>query len=614
MATDFKNILDLGGLRTNLPADKIADRNASECRNMDFSILGQMQTRKGKRIFGDETTGIGQITRGYLYKKNFGTLKRIHIRVKDDESNTIVQWFNPSNDDNTDGKWETLLGGQTTGKVFGFAPFNQSDKNELWFCNGSNNMTKWDGCTGLVDSVTNNTIVIKETIASEGFDTSSGDIMVDGTEYAYTGTSGSTFTGVTPDPTTQNPAENSGVAQSPDDSTYSGHPKGNILLTAGARLWVAGLEDKPSTLYYSKVADATNFSAATNPDDAGIEDFPDGGGPITLLDSKDNQKIIVHKEDGLAIFRLEYTATAKIPYLDTITLADDTGATNQKAGAGLNRTAYFVTEVEGLKSLARAAEGTDIVMSSMSDVILPTVRDFDFDDASAIYWPYKRVIKVACKSNSDQLHNDRVISYYLQMGNEGIEVIDISIDDDFVGDWTISGNNLYAHSSVTPNTYLYEAQYSDDGASIEHVWQSKEFTFGEPAKGKEFNTVYLEGGIRAHTKIKVSVLYGILGNDDQNDKTISWDDDFVSEQEVSALGYDVIGSVSLGASSADIQDSRIFGVPIHVDVNKSTRYKIKVETIYDSETTNESYWFISNLATNPTLKNIDYNKMINTNV
>lgn len=612
---DYKYINELGGLMTDSPEDKIPDRNASDIANIDLSIKGLVQTAKGKRLFGNQLTEIGSLTSGYFHKKAFGTVSRVLLRVRDNGTNSILEWFNVSNVSNSaDGEWETIFASLTTGAVMGFTPFNNTNVNALVFCNAVDDYYVWNSATTLVSSVTANTIVTTGpvSLANEGF-TATGSIIIDGAEYAYTGLSGSTFTGVTPDPTTQDPSANTGIVQKP--TAYASNPKGNIFITASARVWMAGVSQRGSTLYYSKVGDPNDFVAGTNADDAGIEDFPDSGGSITLLDARENSKIIVHKEDGILIFRLDYTATAKVPYLETITLAEDSGASYLKAGAGLNQTTYFVAGQEGLKSIQRAIEGADLNLDSESDIILPTLRNYDFSTAAAVYYPYKRAIYVACKKSSSSNYNDKIITYYIRKTLGGGRVIDISIDDGFVNDWAVDGKSLYAFSSVDQNCYLMFDTYSDRGVGIEHKWVSKEFTYGDPARTKEFDKVYIDGFIRHSTKIKISVLYGILGQDDQKDFILTWDNtDYVSAQKISALGSDVLGTVSVGASSVEIEDSYVFSVPVHVDVSRSSRYKIKIATYYDEKTLAESYWAVSSIGTNPRLGEIEYNKVQNTNI
>lgn len=609
---DFKHILDLGGLITNIPEDKIPIRNASDVKNIDFSQPGLIQTSGGYEDFANDINAAGEGLRGYLYKKNYGTLKRILLRVRDDGSNSHLEWLNPDNPDTADGKWETLVANLTQGAVMGFTPFNNTNKNQLIFCNAVENYSTWNGATATVTSVTPNTIVTNEDLASEGFD-SSGSILVDGTEYAYTGISGNTFTGVTPDPTIQNPSAGTGIAQKPDTTSYSTLPKGNILLTASARVWVAGVADRESTLYYSKTGNATDFTVGSTPDDAGIEDFPDGGGAITLLESKDNRKIVIHKEDGILVFELDYTDTAKIPKLETLTLADDSGAANQKAGAGLNNISFFTTHTEGIKRLQRAIEDSNLNLESVTDVILPTIENYDFSDAAAVYYPNKRAIFVACKSSSDKSGNDTMIAYYIRRGLDGNFIGDLSIFDSIhAADFILDRGNLYFVSSVDQNVYKMFSRKSARGVGVQHSYTTKAMTFNEPGIQKKFDTVYVEGLITDRTKIKISVIYGLLGSETVKEKVIEWNNSkYVSSRKISALGTEVLGTVSLGASSDDIKDSYPFSVPIGVNPKYSDRFKIKIETYYDNETAEDVYWAVSSIGFNvESLAVVDNNKKI----
>ena len=114
MAQDFKNLQDMGGLFTASPEDKIPDRNASDIGNIDFSVDGLAQTAIGYSVFANSEAGAGIGVRGFIFKKNFGTVDRILLRVRDDGSNTILEWLNASNPDTSDGKWEMLIDDLTT--------------------------------------------------------------------------------------------------------------------------------------------------------------------------------------------------------------------------------------------------------------------------------------------------------------------------------------------------------------------------------------------------------------------------------------------------------------------------------------------------------------------
>lgn len=74
-------------------------------------------------------------------------------------------------------------------------------KDFLVFVRGDDNLFRWDGGIGVIASTTVNTIVLTATVASQGFNTTSGSVLINGTTYTYTGSSGSTLTGVGTDPT-----------------------------------------------------------------------------------------------------------------------------------------------------------------------------------------------------------------------------------------------------------------------------------------------------------------------------------------------------------------------------------------------------------------------------
>ena len=246
----------------------------------------------------------------------------------------------------------------------------------------------------------------------------------------------------------------------------------------------------------------------------------------------------------------------------------------------------------------------------MTDIILPTIKNFDLDDAACIYFPSKRAIYISCKSSSDEAANNKQIVFYINSGGDENVVGDISIDDINVRDYIVDADKLYFLSSVNQNTYEMFTRNSADGEKLSHKIVTKEFTFNEPARGKEFNTLYIEGFIAEKTKMKVTILYGILGSSGEKSHTISQTDDFVNTTKVSALGDAILGDLSLGKSQAAISDSFPFSVPLHFDISKATRYKIRVETVFDDpdDYDTESFWAVSNISTNPALGTIMKNK------
>lgn len=616
MSVQFQTLTDLGGLITNIPEDKIPDRNASDISDIDLSVYGFVQTRNGHDLFANQITEAGSCLRSFPFKKNYGTLRTIIMRQRDNGATAILEWLNPDNSATGDGKWETLVSGLTTGAVMGFAIANGDEGNKvnrLVFCNAIENVSTWNGATSLFVSDTANSITVSN-IPLEGF-TATGSLILNGVEYAYTGISTNTFTGVTPDPTATTNTAGDGVAQAADTSSLSSLAKGNILCTSQGKLFLSGELQNESKVHYSQTGNVTDFSVGSGGLGAGgTFDVIEKGGRITYMEPKGNNSVIIHKDDVIVAYSRTTDGTNAIETFETLAYSDDSGATNLKAGSILNNDSYFCTGREGLKQLSKSINDASLNINSITDVIIPSIQDYDFSDASVIFYPRKRAIYIACKSSSSVSANDKVITYYVKRGANGNYIGDLSIDNLSVADWFIYDRNLYFVSSLDQNSYSMYSRRSARGVGINHKWVSKEFTYGEPARGKEFNTLYIDGYIGDRTKMKITVLYGILGSNGSKSIVLSWNDsNYVSSQKISALGTDVLGTLALGSSSSDIQDSYSFSAPIHFDVNKSNRFRVKIETIYDDDTSPESYWAVTNLGLNPTLLGKDFNKQINSN-
>jgi len=690
-----QSILGFGGLVTNTTPDKIPDRNATDVRNIDFSTNGMIQSARGYSLYGNKVTEPGNCVDAYLYKKNFGTLQRVKLRTRDNGSSIVLEWLNPNNiSESTDGYWETLVSGLTTATKMGFASANGDGGqkvNKLVMGNAVDAMMVWNGSTATVASVTTNTIVCDETLLTEGFDTA-GTVIIDGTEYDYTGITSKTFTGVTPDPSAGGVVATMGVAQkvnttilnehiytnttiafvtgSPstitdsangfvtagfavgqkisitgsDDNTgtwtianvaagtltlesgevlvsessgpritiQAGSPKGNILCTAQRKLFIAGVLDNPSKVYYSQSGEVTCFGITSGLGSGGSFDLIEGGGPITLIEAKGKNTLVIHKTDTIIAYTRDNDGTNAIESFDTLADGFDNGATNFKARTGLNKTSYFMTGIEGAKLLEQAVEDNILNMSSITDMILPTIKDWDNSNAVATYFPPKRLLLIA---STDENGDRKQISIYVKRTDNG-NIYDVSIDDIPVADYIVDGSELFFVSSLDQNCYRLFDRNSANGNILEHRYVTKEYIFDSAAQQKEFDTLYVEGLINKNSKIRFTIEYGIFGQDASKSWTLYWNDnDVVSTSPVSALGTSVLGATSLGGNDAEILDSYIFSCPIHFDANASTRYRLKIETIYDEDTTidHETYWALFNVLSDTRLLDISRLNMRNSN-
>lgn len=88
---------------------------------------------------------------------------------------------------------------------------NTLKKDDCVFVNGTDNMYKWGGGFGFIASTTANTIVLDRTVTVSFLPAASGSVVVNGTTYTYSGSGGSTLTGVSPNPSGE--ANGSGVLE-----------------------------------------------------------------------------------------------------------------------------------------------------------------------------------------------------------------------------------------------------------------------------------------------------------------------------------------------------------------------------------------------------------------
>ena len=138
---------------------------------------------------------------------------------------------------------------------------NGVKKDILLMCDGTDSMKYWSGGLGKVSSATANTIVLSAAVATQGFSVASGNVIVNGVEYAYTGSSASTLTGVTPDPSAL--AVNSVVTQKveTDSDTVEADFEIDFIKVINNQLY-AGSESS-RLLYISKNTDWDDFTKSS---------------------------------------------------------------------------------------------------------------------------------------------------------------------------------------------------------------------------------------------------------------------------------------------------------------------------------------------------------------
>lgn len=167
-------------------------------KNIYKKISGNLSVREGQKRRGLPNTTESPISSEFVWNTSWGSTYTMAI------SNSRLYVI-------ADDVWYTLQSSLTkTRYVFDKWWDNTAKKDKLLFVNGTDDMMEWGGGFALISSTTATTIVLDRTITASMLP-STGSVVVNSTTYTYSGSSGSTLTGVSGDPTGE--AVGSGVLQ-----------------------------------------------------------------------------------------------------------------------------------------------------------------------------------------------------------------------------------------------------------------------------------------------------------------------------------------------------------------------------------------------------------------
>ena len=157
-------------------------------------------------------------------------------------------------------------------------------------------MYKWGGGFGLISSTTSNTIVLDRTVTASMLP-ASGSVVVNGTTYTYSGSSGSTLTGVSGNPTGE--ANGSGVleavttsATTPDSSFLN-----DFIKVVNNQVYVGSYTSR--LCYISSNADYTDYTVPS-PRAAGDPELLTMDGTLNGISVRQGNAYISFGTDGWA--------------------------------------------------------------------------------------------------------------------------------------------------------------------------------------------------------------------------------------------------------------------------------------------------------------------------
>lgn len=229
-------------------------------KNVYKKLSGTIAVRPGQKRRGEADATIAGIKTAFIWNTSLATVRpmrtvdgKLQVESSIADGSTLV--------------WYDLITGLTETQVSAFVYDtwwnNSLKKDVLLFVYGTDNLQMWQGGIGKISSTTVNTIVLTATVASQGFDTGSGSVVINGTTYAYTGSSGSTLTGVTPDPSGE--ANGSVVLSAVVTTTNSPAQDflNDFIKVINNQLYVGSYTSR--LIYISADDDYTDFTTVTPP-------------------------------------------------------------------------------------------------------------------------------------------------------------------------------------------------------------------------------------------------------------------------------------------------------------------------------------------------------------
>lgn len=238
-------ITAFGGYNSSLDKTKIAPNFFVQgSLNMYKKVSGNVSVRQGQKRYGAVDSTLSAISSEFVWNTSWGAT--FILFISDTKLKVMV-----------DQVVYTLQSGLTkTRYVFDKWWDNTLKKDDCLFVNGTSNMYKWGGGFAKVSSTTINTIVLDRTVVAAVLP-ASGSVVVNGTTYTYSGSAGSTLTGVAGDPTGE--ANGSGVleAVTTTANTPASGFNNDFIKVINNQVYVGSYTSR--LCYISKNTDYTNY-------------------------------------------------------------------------------------------------------------------------------------------------------------------------------------------------------------------------------------------------------------------------------------------------------------------------------------------------------------------
>lgn len=560
MSEKFDIVSEFKGYVTKPDPTNTDERTLTEGSfNVIVNDTEKVTGRKGYSILGATSTTTKPIKSEFTWNTSGGT--ELLLRGLGDEFQVFYG-----------GSWLTVADGFAS-SAFGFPRSSQSgwwDASEgidiLPFVAKDSNIYTWSGCIAEIDSTTSNTITKTgtDTWAEARALSGSGTVVINGTEYAYTGgDTTTTLTGVTPDPTGE--ADGSVVMQKV--STISNKPgsglTNDLIEILNNQVYVGDYTSRE--VYVSVSSDITDFSTISTPREVGEAAlFALDNAPTAFVVQEQVMYMSAGKSDWYATkIELQNSGTAFIENISVEKLknAPQQAAKEKDLVANIKNSVVFISNEPTLDELGRLENINTPQSKPLSDPIKPNFDSYDFTGGDIKYWKNQVFIAVPVEGI--------VLIYDINNGwwqpPQQMPIAKLSVYD----------GKLIGHSSTVSESYelFPDNTFADLGNPINMQAVFAYRNFGDRTLLKQFDEFYSEGYLSSNTNLDLTLQYDYAGGTSVKEFTISGADPTITVGGVSGgplgslpLGAGPLGSVLEGGS--DLKKFRQINGVSHVDFHE----------------------------------------------
>lgn len=335
-----------------------------------------------------------------------------------------------------------------------------------------------------------------------------------------------------------------GITEAPVE--YNDLPKGNILETAVAQMYVAGVKKAPSTVYRSTLIDATDFgfSSPRSADEGDIVFFPYNGKSISDIKAQEDTLYILKPH---AVETLVYTQDAEdLAQVKPILKGNNVG-TSSRAWRQDNDI-VFATPDNRITSIGRIVSRDTLPQSNdLAYNIRRAVKDYNFDAMDGE--ENNNRAYMTAKGDKVITKNDRMLVYNKDYRN-------------WEGHWTMTPATVLEYKG---NLIYGDAYNSDVYQFIGATNKTRgDDVFPMPVDGRtgwinkngsgfylnEISSIAVEGYITSGTTININIYKDFTSTPFKELSIVGTETEYQDGVPLfTVLGGDTVGTEPLGAAS-----------------------------------------------------------------